>query len=211
MCSPVFIKMSEEEIKPRRKSIRLQGYDYSQPGVYFVTICTHDRNCLFGEIVDGRMILNEMGEIVESEWIKSPEIRSEIELDVFQIMPNHFHAVVFIMDLHDDDSAVGATGRSPLQSNPNPSKGPRPKSLSSLIAGFKSAVTTNINHFRGIPGAKLWQRNYYDRIIRDDNELNRIREYIIYNPLKWDLDHDNPQNWNSHTKNSLGDLNKVGV
>ena len=127
MCSPVFIKMSEEEIKPRRKSIRLQGYDYSQPGVSFVTICTHDRNCLFGDIVDGRMILNEMGEIVESEWIKSPEIRSEIELDVFQIMPNHFHAVVFIMDMHDDDSAVGASGRSPLQSNPNPSKGPRPK------------------------------------------------------------------------------------
>ena len=209
MYSPVFIKMSEEEIKPRRKSIRLQEYDYSQPGAYFVTICTHDRNCLFGEIVDGRMILNEMGEIVESQWIKSPEIRSEIELDVFQIMPNHFHAVVFIIHLNDDDSAVGATGRSPLQSNP--SNGPRPKSLSSLIAGFKSAVTTNINHFRRIPGAKLWQRNYYDRIIRDDNELNRIREYIICNALKWDLDHDNPQNWNSHTKNSLGDLNKVGV
>ena len=159
-------------------------------GAYFVTICTHDRNCLFGEIVDGRIILNEMGEIVESEWIKSPEIRSEIELDAFQTMPNHFHAVVFIMHLNDDDFAVGATGRSPLQSNHNPSTGPRPKSLSSLIAGFKSAVITNINHFRGIPGAKLWQRNYYDRIIRDEDGLNRIREYIIYNLLKWDLDND---------------------
>ena len=73
------------------------------------------------------------------------------------------------------------------------------------MAGFKSAVTTNINLFRGTPGAKLWQRNYYDRIIRDEDELNRIREYIIYNPLKWHEDKDNPQNWNSHTKNSLGD------
>ena len=205
MCSPVLNKMPVEEIKPRRKSIRLQEYDYSQAGGYFVTICTQDRDCLFGEIVDGTMILNEMGKIVESEWIKSPEIRSEIELDVFQIMPNHFHTVLFIMGLNDDDPVVGATGRSPLQSNPNPPNGPRPKSLSSLMAGFKSAVTTNINLFRGTPGAKLWQRNYYDRIIRDDDELNRIREYIIYNPKKWDVDKDNPENWNSHPKNSLGD------
>ena len=170
--------------KHHRKSIRLKDYDYSQPGAYFVTICTHDKNCLFGEVVDGQIVLNEFGRIVEQEWRQSEHIRSEIRLDAFQIMPNHFHAIVYILDR----GVVGATGRSPLHSvladkkRPN---GPRPKSLSSLMAGFQSAVTAKINMIRQTPGAKVWQRNYYDHIIRTENELYRIREYIVANPAKW--------------------------
>ncbi len=195
MCSPVFIKMSEEEIKPRRKSIRLQEYDYSQPGVYFVTICTQNRECLFGNIGDEKMILNEYGRIVLSCWNDLPNHYSHVRLDAFQIMPNHGHGIIFI---------VGAG----LKPAPTPTKR---HGLPEIVRAFKTFSARRINESRRTPGESIWQRNYYDRIIRDEDELNRIREYIIYNPLKWDLDHDNPQNWNSHTKNSLGDLNKVGV
>ena len=188
MCSPRFSKMPVEEIKPRRKSIRLKDYDYSQAGAYFVTSCVKEKECLFGQIVDENMILNEYGRIVLSCWNDLPNHYSHVRLDAFQIMPNHVHGIIFI---------VGA-GFKPA---PTPTKR---HGLPEIVRGFKTFSARRINESRRTPGVSIWQRNYYDRIIRDD-ELNRIREYIIYNPLKWDLDNDNPQNWNSHSKNSLGD------
>ena len=183
--------MTYESQKYRRRSTRLKDGDYSRSGGYFVTVCTFHRTSLFGKIVNGRMELNDFGRIVENEWFKSSLIRREIELDAFQIMPNHLHGIIFIQEnfnkLISGDS-VGANGRSPLQM--------KPKSLSSFISGFKSSVTKQINMLQGTPGQNIWQRNFYDRIIRNDDELHKIQEYIVNNPLKWELDKDNPMNWN---------------
>ena len=185
--------------KHHRRSIRLKGYDYSRPGTYYVTICVHDRECLFGDIMDGEMHLNAYGKIVQTEWLKSSEIRNEIELDAYQIMPNHFHGIVIIRNgtMNDDR---GDRPIAPAWTNATPSSSivpafkMRTKSLSSLMAGFQSPVTSKINQLRGTPKQDVWQRNYFDRIIRNDKELNRIRKYIIENPMKWDLDKENPNN-----------------
>jgi len=164
-----------------RHSIRLKGYDYSQAGAYSVTICTLERECLFGNIVDGQMVLNDAGRMVADEWVKTEQIRHEIELDAWVIMPNHFHAIVFINGngVCRGDRPVAPTG-------------PQPKSLGSLMAGFKSSVTKRINELRGTPGTPLWQRNYYEHIIRNEKSLNRIRQYIHNNPVNWEMDEENP-------------------
>jgi REP element-mobilizing transposase RayT len=167
-----------------RRSIRLKDYDYSQAGAYFVTICTWQFECLFGDIVEGGMRLNELGRVVLAEWNRTTEIRKEIELDVAVVMPNHFHGIICIVD---DRTTVGATGRSPLP------PGPRPRSLGAFVGGFKAATTKQINIIRDNPGCPVWQRNYYERVIRNETELERAREYIINNPQKWALDKDNPQ------------------
>lgn len=178
----------------KRKNIRLKGFDYSSEGAYFITIVTKDREPLFGEIVGEEMVLNDLGKIVAEEWVRSAEIREEIEIEDFVVMPNHFHAVVYINN--DDsnrnnppgDDPVGATGRSPLQikSAVAPTNhGPRPRSLGALMAGFKSAVTTRINTLRGTPGVPVWQRNYYDHIVGSDREYEQIAAYIADNPAKW--------------------------
>ncbi len=174
--------------KHHRRSIRLKGYDYSRPGTYFVTLCVHDRECLFGYIRNGKICLNEYGKIVQTEWLKSSKIRIEINLDTYQIMPNHFYGIVIIKnDDRDERPFVPAGAIAPAFKM-------RPKSLSTLMAGFKSSVTTKINQSRGKYGKPVWQRNYYERIIRNDEELNRLRKYIIENPEKWDLDKKNPNN-----------------
>jgi len=167
-----------------RRSIRLRNYDYSQPGAYFVTVCSWNKECILGDIVNGEMHLNEYGQVVSDEWHRSAEIRKEIELDTFVIMPNHLHGIVFINSVAPFN--VGANGRSPLQMTP--------KSISSFVAGFKSSVTKQINQFRNTLGKPVWQRNYYEHIIRDEKELNKIREYIVNNPIQWELDTENPQN-----------------
>jgi REP element-mobilizing transposase RayT len=173
-----------------RKAIRLKGYDYSQAGGYFVTIVARGRECLFGEIVGREMRLNPLGEIVNEEWLRSTEIRREIALDAFVVMPNHIHGIVFI-----HDNPVGATGRSPLLPPYDTSHyphGPAPKSLGAFVAGFKSSVTKRINLLYNAPGAPVWQRNYYEHIIRDQPDYERIANYIATNPSNWAEDEENP-------------------
>ncbi|MEO0408413.1 MAG: hypothetical protein AAF289_13780 [Cyanobacteria bacterium P01_A01_bin.135] len=289
----------------RRRSIRLPGYDYSASGLYFVTICTYQRQCLFGAVVNGEMRLNDLGQIVAAEWVRSADIRREIECDEWVVMPNHVHGIVRIvaggldgvaianatngsggnavdmadgvaiadamngsdavmsdtvMDGSDDvtsvdlidasDTApsvdvmdgsdtnvtngsdnvtfknmmdasdtVGAPGRAPLHGYPQTDNGDRgrppyqngdrvrfptgrnhrvrsspqsgdrptisPRSLSSFVGGFKCSATKQINIHRNARGTPVWQRNYYERIIRDTGELFRIRRYIRNNPLNW--------------------------
>ena len=159
-----------------RRSIRLQGYDYSQTGIYFVTICTHQRQCLFGEIRNGKMILNQIGKIVSQEWLKSAEIRQEITLDEWIIMPNHLHGIVVI------NNKLGAS-LAPLQEDQR-----KPKSLSSFIGGFKSSVTKRIKTICEHSNPVIWQRNYYEIIVRDEKQLNQIRQYMINNPQAWNED-----------------------
>ena len=181
---------------PRRHSIRLPGYDYAHPGVYFATICASGGESLFGAIVEGEVRLNEAGRIVQEEWARSASIRREIVLDEFVIMPNHVHGIVLIK--HDP---VGATGRRcrvvfPARSPLLPfcevgRPGPGPRSLASFVAGFKSAATKRINVLRRTPGLAVWQRNYYEHIIRDEDDLHRIRQYVADNPLAWSMDEEN--------------------
>ena len=146
--------------------------------------------------MNGKMQMNECGHIVETEWLKTTEIRDNIALDTYTVMPNHFHGIVVILNLYAHN--VGANSRSPKSfTSDSPVKPPmNPKSLSSLISGFKAAVTAQINRQRNTPGIPVWQRNYYEHIIRNEKELNRIREYIHENSLQWDLDRENP-----HSKN----------
>ena len=178
-----------------RRSIRYKGYDYAQSGAYFVTVISAGRECLFGELVDGVMQLSPFGEIVREEWFRSAQIREEIVLSEheFVVMPNHAHGIVWIIATDDRNHGEGVTGQSPLphQTNTSP-RGPRPKSLSSFIVGFKSSVTKRINAMRSSPGDPVWQRNYYERIIRNDDELRHIQSYIAENPLRWHLDRENP-------------------
>jgi len=178
-----------------RRSIRLPGYDYAQPGAYFVTICTQDRAHLFGDIVDGLMRLNAVGDIVHDEWTRTERIRSEMVLGAFVVMPNHVHGIVTIAVPHGGDASgvvvVGAHGRAPLRHAP-PRIQRSARSLGAFVAGFKSAVTTRINAMRGTPGAPVWQRNYHEHVIRNDLEFDRIHEYIVNNPMRWHLDRNNP-------------------
>ena len=173
-----------------RRSIRLKGYDYTQPGAYFVTICTHQRTPLFGQVVDGEMILNAFGEIVREEWFKTAQIRPYVELydDEFIVMPNHIHGIIRIVA--DPTAVVGARRRrAPTVEQFGK---PVPGSIPTIVRAFKSAVTKRINQLRGTPGAPVWQRNYYEHIIRTERTLIAIRRYIIENPARWSLDRYNP-------------------
>jgi putative transposase len=162
-----------------RRSIRLAEYDYADAGAYFVTVCANGRECLFGEITDGVMVLNGFGVIVREEWLRTSEIRKEIILDEFVVMPNHGIIVI--------TNDVGATQRvAPT--------GPVSGSVGAIIGQFKSAVTKRINQIRDNPGVPVWQRNYFERVIRNDRELTAIREYIVNNPVKWAMDRENPVN-----------------
>lgn len=171
-----------------RRSIRLPGYDYSLGGVYFLTLCTYQREALFGRIADGAMHLNDSGKIVQDEWLRTASIRPEVQLDTLVVMPNHLHAIVLFSPTtgRGVEGSVGAHGRAPLHRSP--------KSLGSLVAGFKASATKHVNQVRHNPGAPVWQRNYYERIIRNECELTRIRDYVAMNPSRWSDDDLNPAN-----------------
>jgi len=175
--------MTRPVSRRNRRTIRLQGYDYSQAGAYFVTICTQNRDCLFGEIVDGEMRLNDAGRIVVGEWLKTAEIRNEIELDEWVVMPNHFHGILVLT------APVEAIHESPLQMTVLQR---RNMAVPKIIGRFKMLSSKRINELRQTPGAKLWQRNYWEHIVRSESDLMRLREYIQNNPLRWHLDSLNP-------------------
>ncbi|MCZ7568601.1 MAG: hypothetical protein M5U01_08420 [Ardenticatenaceae bacterium] len=176
----------------QRRSIRLKDFDYTQPGAYFLTFAAWNRELLFGEVVDGEMVLSDSGQIAQAEWLATPTIRREIELDALVVMPNHLHGIIWITV----DPLVGAPGRAPrLPDASQPDRVPLhrpPKSLGSFVAGYKSAVTTRINQRRATPGCPVWQRNYWEHIIRTERALQAIRQYIANNPTRWSLDRYNP-------------------
>jgi len=206
----------------KRRSIRLKGYDYSQAGAYFITICCHDRACLFGEILDNKMVLNERGIVAQNEWLKTAEIRKNVELDVFIIMPNHIHGIIIINDtrrgeLHspNDDNVRDMQGElhsphdelqspndgnndvkgecnSPIVSTDglkgecnSPLRSPS-NNIGSIVRGYKSSVTKQLNVLN--IGCVVWQRNYYEHIIRNEQSYQTISNYIINNPAKWQED-----------------------
>ena len=168
----------------RRRSIRLKDYDYTQPGIYFITICTEKRVCLFGEVVAGRMCLSRYGEIVWEEWLNTETRRPNVITDAFVVMPNHGHGSIGI---HDAEPCRGMARHAPTTARQFGK--PIPNSLPTIIGSFKSAVTKGINRRRGTTGTSVWQRGYYERIVRNEHALNHVRQYIEENPLRWHYDH----------------------
>jgi REP element-mobilizing transposase RayT len=181
------------ENQHHRRSIRLKEYDYSQPGEYFVTICTYNHECILGEIINGEMRLNEIGKIVERCWKEIPSHFMNVELDEFVVIPNHLHGILTInepVEYIQPNIHVGVQNFEPLQQNTY--QHVIPKSLGSIIRSYNAAVThkcrqCGYHDFR-------WQRNYFEHIIRNDNELNNIRDYIHNNVLQWAINRDDPDN-----------------
>ncbi|HXX23603.1 MAG TPA: transposase [Terriglobia bacterium] len=215
----------------RRRSIRLRGYDYARPGSYFVTVCAHRRGLLFGEVIDGQMRRNALGDIVHAGWYATERVRPEVRLDAFVVMPNHLHGILEIIDVgarrrlapdanskmadgkrathrvaptayrQMDESqirprgagVVGARRRlAPTEGARSRPHGPAPGSVGAILGQIKSLTKKAINKTRGTPGRAVWQPNYHEHVIRNENELQRIREYICNNPLRWPSDRENP-------------------
>ena len=194
-----------------RRSIRLRGYDYAQTGTYFVTICTRNHACLFGEVMDGEMRVNDVGRLVQNEWLRTGTMRPNVRVvpQEFVVMPNHVHGIVWLFGVVVDDVSpgrlpVGATcGRptvAPTGGRPvtdiigrcDRPAGPCGRSLAALLAGFKAASTRRANAECAMPGVSIWQRGYYEHIIRNDESLDDIRRYIVENPVRWAFDRENP-------------------
>lgn len=183
--------------KHHRRSYRLKGYDYSRSGAYFVTICTYQRQQMFGSIVDGKMVLNELGMIVQQCWCDIPRHFLHTELDEYVVMPNHVHGIIMIHNVNDraikTNARVhvypaGVQNFEPLrrESSIHQYQHIIPRSIGSIVRGFKIGVTKWVRQNTSIHG--VWQRNYHDWIIRDDEHLKRVRQYIINNPQKWSSD-----------------------
>ena len=162
-----------------RRTIRLKEYDYSQNGLYYVTICTKDRDCLFGEIADGKMNVNVYGEILESVWNGLPLHYPNVVLHEHIVMPDHFHAIIQI----DNDRNVGV-GFKPAPTNAEHQ--PTKHGLSEIVRALKTFSSRKINELRQTQGVSVWQRNYYEHIIRDGIEYVQIANYIMENPLRWE-------------------------
>ena len=168
----------------RRHSIRLKGYDYSQTGYYFVTICTRNRECVFGDVVGGKMKLSKIGELVQIAWNDLLKRFRNLELDGFAVMPNHIHGIIIIVG-----AGLALPNQGAASSAPTKDISPR---LGDVVRAFKSISAINVNLFLTRSGVPLWQRNYYEHIIRNEESLNCVREYIETNPLRWELDGENP-------------------
>ena len=175
--------------KYRVESTRLKRWDYSSPGAYFITIVTKNRACYFGNVEDGDMYLNELGEIAKQCFKKIPKHFPFISLDAFVIMPNHVHGIIIIDDVEAQNlaSLVKAQNLAPLPS-PKNQFGPQSKNLASIIRGYKIGVTNYANK-NNIPFQ--WQSLYYDHIIRNKKSLNNIRQYIVQNPVNWPIETQN--------------------
>jgi putative transposase len=152
-----------------RRSIRLRGYDYAWMGMYFVTVCTHLKRCLLGDVVNGGMILSPTGEIVEAGLLGLPERFPCVKVDSHVVMPNHVHVILAFRGSRSDEP---------------------PPTLGSIVRHWKAAschlIRANVDPCFG------WQRNYYERILRNENETDRVRRYIAENPAQWDHDTENP-------------------
>jgi len=168
----------------QRRSMRLRDYDYASPGVYFVTICTHGGECLLGDVVGGYVQLNNCGQAVQACWGDLPKHYPHVRLDALVIMPNHVHGIIVLVD----DTGAGLR---PAPTRPAPA-GTKRHGLPEIVCALKSFSARRINQLRNTPGQPVWQRNYYEHVVRDEDELYHIRRYIAENPLKWELDEENP-------------------
>jgi REP element-mobilizing transposase RayT len=176
--------MDKFQNKYRIPSARLQNWNYGSQGLYFITVCTKNREHYFGKISNDEMTLNELGFFVQSEWIKSPEIRPDMNLELgeFVVMPNHFHGIMIIGENEFNCDGSDAMHRVSTQPTPANKFSPQSKNLGSIMRGFKSSVTT---HSKILNIEFGWQARYHDHIIRSHDEFVRISNYILTNPGNW--------------------------
>ena len=170
-----------------RKSTRLQAYNYSTPGLYFITICVHNHSCLFGNIKDGEMRCNQLGKILEQQWKTTISSFPGIKSDEWVVMPNHFHGLIHLLE-HSEKRLVQTN------TNDHAITTRRKMLIPKVVGKFKMQTSKLINQVLDRKGKTLWMRGYWDRVVRNEAELHRIREYIVNNPLKWELDRLNPKN-----------------
>ena len=168
-------------VEHKRRSLRLKDYDYSQTGAYFITLCAKDRKCLLGSLVDGEISLSKYGLITAESWEWLSSAYPYISLDEWTIMPNHFHGIIVINDHCRGGSRAAPTSEIKI------------KPLGQIIGAFKTVSTKQINIHRQMPKSPFWQRGFYEHVIRHEEALNRIRNYIATNPLRWQLDRENLQ------------------
>jgi putative transposase len=162
----------------RWRSIRLKGYDYAQAGAYFITICAQDRECLFGDVVDVAVILSSPGRIIWEAWCELPEHYQHVQLNAFVVMPNHVHGIIMLCC---DSVEAGLKPAATIR-----------HALPEVVRAFKTFSSRRINTWRQTPGTPVWQRNYYEHVIRSERDLEKIQEYVATNHLKWALDRENP-------------------
>lgn len=192
--------MPYDPARHHRRSIRLQGYDYSLPGAYFVTLVTRGRELLFGKIAAGEMIPSQFGRLVERAWLDLPRHYPQVTLDVFCLMPNHMHGIIVLVDsmgrggsaragqgyrehwIDAGDEAIMREVTRPLENELTR------HGIPEIVRALKSYSSRRINHARNTPGKSVWQRNYYEHIVRNERELEAIRAYILGNPLNWEDD-----------------------
>ena len=175
-----------DHVPARRRALRLPGYDYAQAGAYFVTICTRDRICVLGDVVDGEVRLSELGEMVNSVWLELPRHYPHVRLDAWVVMPNHVHGILLL----EPDGDMAGAGLKPAPT------GRRRHGIPEVVRAFKTFSAGGINAVRGTAGTSFWQRNYYEHVIRDEASLDHIRHYIVDNPARWDEDPENPASKN---------------
>jgi REP element-mobilizing transposase RayT len=174
-------------MRQNRKQIRLPYFDYALSGSYYITICSQKKRCIFSEINNDTIRLLPLGKILDEEWRKTSELRPSVAIDDFVIMPNHIHAIITLTDgkgtndIPDTDSPFRSFG------------GSEKDSVSSIVAHVKSIVTKRARKELGITD-EIWQRSFYEHIIRDDKDMRRIRDYIRINPIEWRIDHEHPSN-----------------
>ncbi len=203
-----------------RRSIRLNAYDYSLPGRYFVTVCTNRGECLFGDVVNTEMRLNTTGKMVETVWSTLPKRFSFVELGEFAVMPNHFHGILVLNDTDDrrgESRIRPAGGGGGLQQGEHKVRpyGTQPNTVGRIVQAFKSLVTRE--YMQGVKNQgwprfadRLWQRNYYEHIIRTDNDFNAVCEYLLLNPVKWAEDEENPLNLNPVNSSKIKLVDHLG-
>jgi len=180
----------------RRRPLHLRGFDYSKEGAYFVTICTRNREYLFGAVVDGEMRLNNVGRVVQTVWGGLSDRFPTIELDAFVVMPNHVHGILVVRAALAPPKRrkVGAGLALPVggAASSAPTRFAS-TTLGTVVRAFKSISAIGVNRLLSRSGQSLWQRSYYEHVIRTEESLSRIREYIATNPLRWELDRENPR------------------
>ena len=192
--------MKYDPAKHHRRSIRLKGYDYAQAGAYFVTLCVQGRECVLGDVVDGHRMLNDAGQRADQLWPAVADHFADVEIDTWVTMPNHVHAIIVIgrgmvstptVSTPNNEEMGGEKGGEtpPLHGGGGRGVVSRPTvsrpTLGQIVAYFKYQTTKSINQMRETPGARFWQRNYWEHVIRDETDLNRVRRYIQTNPLRW--------------------------
>jgi putative transposase len=168
-----------------RHSIRLQDHDYTSPGAYFITLVAHQRELLFGELMEEAVNKSEIGKIVIHEWERLPKRFPNIKMDEFILMPNHFHGIIFINSMKDEPDQFSDKDQIERYGNPIHS------SIGTIIRSYKGSATNQVHLWVKDSPVKIWQRNYYERIIRNEKELDIIRNYIVNNPENWEKDQDN--------------------